>query len=47
MYNLALARFSTGDCNGVKELLDGSERIQGERHEIKDLKHQVDRGCKR
>jgi hypothetical protein len=47
MYNLALARFSTGDCNGVRELLDGSERIQGGRHEIKDLKHQVDRGCKR
>ena len=47
MYNLALARFSTGDCNGVQELLDGSERIQGDRHEIKDLKHQVDKGCKR
>ena len=30
LYNLALARFSTGDCNGVKELLDGSERIQGD-----------------
>jgi hypothetical protein len=46
MYNLALARFSTGDCNGVLELLDGSERIQGGRREIKDLRHQVDRGCK-
>ena len=47
LYNLALARFSTGDCNGVKELLDGSERIQGDRREIKDLRHQVDKGCKR
>ena len=30
-YNLALARFSTGDCNGVKELLHRSEQIQGKR----------------
>ena len=46
MYNLALARFSTGDCTGVEELLDGSKRIQGDRREIKDLRHQVDKGCK-
>ena len=35
LYNLALARFSTGDCTGVTELLDSSERIQGDRSEIK------------
>ena len=28
-------------------LLDGSKRIQGDRREIKDLRHQVDKGCKR
>ena len=47
MYNLAVARFSTGDCNGVTELLDSSERIQGDRSEIKRLKHQVEKGCER
>ena len=47
MYNLALARFSTGDCTGLKELLDGSKKIQGDRREIEDLRHQVDKGCKR
>ncbi len=31
LYNLALARFSTGDCTGVKELLDELEQIQGDR----------------
>ena len=46
LYNLALARFSTGDCNGVKDLLDSSKKIQGDRTEIKDLRHQVDKGCK-
>ena len=46
LYNLALARFSTGDCNGVAELLDSSESIQGDRSEIKRLEHQVDKGCK-
>ena len=47
MYNLAQARFSTGDCTGVKELLEGSRKIQGNRSEISSLRHQVDRGCKR
>ena len=45
LYNLALARFSTGNCEGVTELLDSSERIQGQRSEIKRLQHQVDKGC--
>ena len=46
LYNLALARFSTGNCDGVAELLDSSETIQGDRSEIKRLRHQVDKGCK-
>ena len=37
LYNLALARFSTGNCDGVTELLDSSESIQGDRSEIKRL----------
>ena len=47
LYNLALARFSTGDCTGVKDMLDSSRKIQGDRSEIKDLRHQVDKGCKK
>ena len=45
LYNLALARFSTGNCDGITELLDSSESIQGHRSEIKRLQHQVDKGC--
>ena len=45
MYNLAVARVSTGDCTGVTELLDSSEKIQGDRSEIKRLKHDVEKGC--
>ena len=45
LYNLALARFSTGNCEGITELLDSSESIQGHRSEIKRLQHQVDKGC--
>ena len=45
LYNLALARFSTGNCDGITELLDSSESIQGHRSEINRLEHQVDKGC--
>jgi eukaryotic-like serine/threonine-protein kinase len=45
-YNLALARFSTGSCDGVKDLLDRSRQIQGKRHEIDDLEHRADKACK-
>ena len=45
LYNLAVARVSTGDCTGVTELLDSSERIQGDRSEIKRLRHQAEKGC--
>ena len=30
-YNLALARYSTGSCDGVKDLLEHSKKIQGDR----------------
>jgi hypothetical protein len=46
LYNLALARFSTGDCTGVNDMLHESERIQGKRDEIKRLERDVHRGCK-
>jgi serine/threonine-protein kinase len=45
LYNLAVARVSTGDCTGVTELLDSSKRIQGDRSEIKRLRHQAEKGC--
>lgn len=44
-YNLAWARFSTGRCDGVTELLDLSESIQGARREIDRLRNQVDQRC--
>jgi hypothetical protein len=37
-YNLALARFSVGRCDGVVGLLDRSQRIQGHRSEIDALR---------
>jgi serine/threonine-protein kinase len=44
-YNLARARFSLGDCNGVAALLDRSEAVQGERKEIDRLRKQVEKRC--
>jgi serine/threonine-protein kinase len=44
-YNLAWARFSVGQCGGVLDLLDRSERIQGHRKEIDRLRKEVDRRC--
>ncbi len=45
-YNLAYTRFALGRCDGVKELLDASKRIQGERTEIKELKERSKKACK-
>ena len=45
-YNLAWARFSLGRCDGVPELLDRSEAIQGKRKEIDRLRKQVDKRCR-
>jgi serine/threonine-protein kinase len=44
-YNLAWARFATGSCDGIAELLDRSQEIQGKRKEIDRLSRQVDKRC--
>ena len=44
-YNLATARFALGSCDGVLELLDRSEQVQGERKEIDRLRRQVEKRC--
>jgi serine/threonine protein kinase len=44
-YNLAFSRFATGRCDGVVALLDRSERIQGEREEIDELRKEWEERC--
>ena len=44
-YNLAFTRFALGTCDGVLELLERSTEVQGERREIEDLRHDVERAC--
>jgi tRNA A-37 threonylcarbamoyl transferase component Bud32 len=44
-YNLAWARFALGRCDGVADLLDRSEAIQGKRKEIDRLRKQVEKRC--
>jgi serine/threonine-protein kinase len=44
-YNLATARFALGRCDGVGELLDRSEQVQGERKEIDQLRKKVEKDC--
>jgi serine/threonine-protein kinase len=44
-YNLAWARFSLGRCDGVADLLDRSQEVQGYRAEIERLRRDVDRRC--
>jgi eukaryotic-like serine/threonine-protein kinase len=44
-YNLAFSRFALGRCDGVMGLLDRSERIQGHRSEIDDLRAQWTARC--
>jgi eukaryotic-like serine/threonine-protein kinase len=44
-YNLAFARFAAGRCDGVSGLLDRSERIQGERDEIDQLRSDWESRC--
>ncbi len=44
-YNLALARFASGRCDGVQELLDRSQQVQGERAEIRRLQKQAGKAC--
>ena len=44
-YNLAFTRFAVGRCDGVIALLDRSERIQGHRKEIDELRRQWEARC--
>ena len=44
-YNLAFTRLSLGSCDGVLELLDRSEEVQGERNEIGRLRREAERSC--
>jgi eukaryotic-like serine/threonine-protein kinase len=44
-YNLAYTRFALGRCDGVMGLLARSERIQGHRSEIDELRRQWEQRC--
>ena len=44
-YNLAFSRFALGRCDGVAGLLDRSERIQGHRSEIDELRRRWAQRC--
>jgi serine/threonine-protein kinase len=44
-YNLAYTRFNLGRCDGVLELLDRSESVQGHRSAIDALRRQAEARC--
>ena len=44
-YNLAFTRLSLGSCDGVIDLLNRSEQVQGPRKEISRLRKQAEKGC--
>ena len=44
-YNLAATRFALGSCDGVLDLLDRSQQIQGHRKEIDHLRHDAHKNC--
>jgi serine/threonine-protein kinase len=44
-YNLAYTRFQLGNCDGVLDLLDRSESIQGQRKEIDRLRKDAEKIC--
>jgi len=44
-YNLAFTRLSLGSCDGVVELLDRSEEVQGKQKEISRLRRDAERSC--
>jgi len=44
-YNLAFTRLALGECDGVLELLDRSQAVQGERKEITRLRREAERSC--
>jgi len=44
-YNLAFTRMQLGSCEGVLELLDRSQQVQGHRKEIDRLRREAVRAC--
>jgi predicted Ser/Thr protein kinase len=46
LYNLAFTRFALGSCDGVEDLLDRSEQIQGRRSEINRLRKDAKKACR-
>ena len=44
-YNLAYTRLTLGSCDGVLDLLDRSEQVQGKRKEISRLRKEAERSC--
>jgi tetratricopeptide (TPR) repeat protein len=44
-YNLAVTRLALGRCDGVVELLDRSEQVQGKRKEITRARHEAKKNC--
>jgi serine/threonine-protein kinase len=44
-YNLAFTRYALGNCDGVLDLLDNSQRIQGHRKEIDRLRRDARKDC--
>ncbi|MGH3071692.1 MAG: serine/threonine-protein kinase [Gaiellaceae bacterium] len=44
-YNLAFTRRALGSCDGVVELLDRSEQVQGKRKEITRLRKEAEKAC--
>jgi predicted Ser/Thr protein kinase len=46
-YNLAFTRLQLGQCDGVIELLDRSEAVQGHRKEIDKARKQFEKSCER
>ena len=44
-YNLAVTRLALGRCDGVAELLDRSEQVQGDRKEIRRVRREAEKIC--
>jgi eukaryotic-like serine/threonine-protein kinase len=44
-YNLAYTRRALGQCDGVVDLLNRSEQVQGERKEISKLRKEAEKAC--
>jgi hypothetical protein len=44
-YNLAYTRLALGRCDGVLDLLDRSQQVQGNRSEIRNLRQEARQAC--